>query len=74
MKPDPDHHLSAPLANQEAALVSPLVVTEDLVARCASAIARMDRFTARPLTAEDQARAVLTYLVSTQKHEPDPYA
>lgn len=60
------------MANQEAALSSALVVTDALVAQCAAAIERADRFTARPLTAEDQARAVLTYLVSTQKHELHP--
>lgn len=62
MKPDPDHHLSNPMANQEAALTSPVVVSEDLVKRCEQAISQLDRVTPRPLTAEDQARAVLSFL------------
>lgn len=65
MTHDPDHFLTHPMANQEAALRSPLVVTDDLVRRCGQAISDFDRVTPRPLTAEDQARAVLAYLANT---------
>lgn len=67
---DPDHGQSYPMANQEAALIGPVVVTEDLVQRCAAAIARKDRFTAHPLSAEEQARAVLEYLANVRANRP----
>lgn len=43
--------------------------SDDLVKSCAAAINELDRVTPRPLTAEDQARAVLAYLANT-KAEP----
>jgi len=66
MTPDPDHHISWPMENYEAAHRRHIAPTEENVAACAHAIRLLDRVTARPLTAEDQARAVLSYLSSTQ--------
>lgn len=63
---DEDHCLANPMANQEAAMRAPLVVTDDLVKQCAGAINFLDRVTPHPLTAEDQARAVLEYLANVQ--------
>ena len=41
-----------------------VAVTDENVAACARAIRDLDRVTPRPLTAEDQARAVLTFLAN----------
>lgn len=65
MTPDPDHYLTQPMDNQEAAHNRRIAVTAENVAACAQAIRDLDRVTPRPLTAEDQARAVLTFLANT---------
>ncbi len=64
MKLDPDHYLKQPMDNQEAAHARRIAVTGANVAACAQAIRDLDRVTPRPLTAEDQARAVLTFLAN----------
>lgn len=47
--------------------------SDDLVQACAQAISERDRGTPRPLTAEDQARAVLDFLanIRSQPHAED---
>lgn len=65
MSHDPDHYLTQPMDNQEAAHNRRIAVTDENVAACAQAIRDLDRITPPPLTAEDQARAVLEYLSST---------
>ena len=45
--------------------------SDDLVKSCASAISELDRVTPRPLTAEDQARAVLDFLANI-RNQPTP--
>ena len=76
---DPDHFMTQPQDNQEAvhlreidALRSLMSPTDENVKACAKAISDFDCITPRPLTAEDQARAVLNFLSSTQKHESHP--
>ena len=64
MKHDPDHYLTQPMDNQEAAHNRRVAVTDENVAACAQAIRDLDRITPHPLTAEDQARAVLTFLAN----------
>ncbi len=71
MKHDPDHYLTQPMDKQEAALGreidalrARMAATPENVAACAKAIRELDRVTPRPLTAEDQARAVLEYLAN----------
>lgn len=64
MKHDPDHYLTQPMDNQEAAHNRRVAVTAENVAACAQAIRDLDRITPRPLTAEDQARAVLSFLAN----------
>lgn len=66
MKHDPDHYLTQPMDNQEAAHNRRVAATDENVAACARAISELDRVTPRPLTAEDQARAVLEYLANTE--------
>lgn len=66
MKPDPDHYLTQPMDNQEAAHNRRIAVTDENVVACAQAIRDLDRITSRPLTAEDQARAVLCFLANAR--------
>ncbi len=66
MTPDPDHYLTQPMDNQEAAHNRRIAVTDENVAACAQAIRDLDRITPRPLTAEDQARAVLCFLANNR--------
>jgi len=70
MKLDPDHYLTQPMDNQEAAHARRIAVTDANVAACAQAIRDLDRVTPRPLTAEDQARAVLTFLANAGTQRP----
>ena len=69
---DPDHGISWPMDNQEAAANRRIAVTAENVAACAQAIRDFDRVTPRPLTAEDQARAVLTFLANTADQRRSP--
>lgn len=74
MKIDPDHYLTQPMDNQEAAHARRIAATDENVAACAQAIRDLDRITPRPLTAEDQAHAVLSFLANTevtQMHSED---
>ena len=66
---DLDHHITHPMANHEAELIraARFEITDDLVNKCAKAISDFDTITPRPLTAEDQARAVLDFLANTSK-------
>lgn len=71
MTHDPDHYLTQPMDNQEAALGREIdalrqrmAPTAENIAACAKAIRDLDRITPHPLTAEDQARAVLSFLAN----------
>lgn len=73
MTHDPDHYLTQPMDNQEAALGREIdalrqrmAPNAENIAACAQAISELDRVTPRPLTAEDQARAVLEHLANTK--------
>ena len=52
----------APLLREIRNLRNRMAVTSENIASCAKAISDVDRVTPRPLTPDDQARAVLEYL------------
>jgi hypothetical protein len=60
----------APLLREIRDLKIRMAVSRENIAACASAISALDRVTPRPLTPEDQARAVLEYL-SGQDAQPN---
>lgn len=71
---DSDHAISHPQDNQEAVLLreidaikSRIAPTESNIKEYAQAISDLDRITPRPLTPEDQARAVLECIAKGER-------